>query len=266
MLQKVINYLPHLTQPAAAAGPTPRSNVTRQVLQRTVNAMLPLFNDDSDRIPASIRDLALALYCSSQSMLTYSSYEDKDTSGKVMASLKGVDFRKKFIQLGTLGLAMTPNADVRMEPPRPKKKKPYSVIDEQPSAKHPFGSAMRFKFMEGRAAAEPSGSNNAASTKSREKYLADRALKSSETLMDFWGAFGWGYGRAVRRAQGGRGHWARDHHYACETRATKFSSLYWGHSSMVVTLADCGPSRSPQNCVTASVVPLPREGGRPERL
>ena len=55
MLQKVTNYLPHLTQPAAAASPTPRSDVTWQ-LERTVKAMVPLFNDDSDRIPASIRD------------------------------------------------------------------------------------------------------------------------------------------------------------------------------------------------------------------
>ena len=68
MLQKVTNYLPRLTQPAAAAGLTPRSDVTRQ-LERTVKAMVPLFNDDSDRIPASIRDLARALFCSSQDML-----------------------------------------------------------------------------------------------------------------------------------------------------------------------------------------------------
>ena len=71
ILQKVLNYLPHLTQPVVAAGPPPRSTVTRPVLQRTVDAMLPLFNDDFDKTPASIRDSAISLFSSAQGMLAY---------------------------------------------------------------------------------------------------------------------------------------------------------------------------------------------------
>jgi len=54
-----------------AAGPPPRSTVTRPVLQRNVDAMLPLFNDDFDKTPASIRDSAISLFSSAQGMLAY---------------------------------------------------------------------------------------------------------------------------------------------------------------------------------------------------
>ena len=62
-----MSYMPHLA--SAAAGLTPRSNMMQEVLERTVNAMLPLFNDDSGRIPESIQNLALPLFCFSREML-----------------------------------------------------------------------------------------------------------------------------------------------------------------------------------------------------